>query len=691
MGDLPSSNQFKTGLLLWIVLSTPHSFLFSATLPEGFEESVIVKGVNAGTAISILPDGRVIYVEQTGFLRMVIDEELLPEPVLDISESVDAYWERGLIGLTYDPDFPLSPYLYLVYVAKEPYTHHVVSRFTLEGNRVDPASERILLKGDDQSKIAGRVPAGHQGGPIRFGLDGKLYIANGEHLNGEASQSLTTIQGKILRINRDGSIPKDNPFYGQTHGKYRSIYAIGIRNPWGMDFMPGSNRLFESDVGQSTYEEINEIISGYNYGWPAAEGPSEKYEYTNPVHHYPTTVGRCIAGGVFYPQDGNYPEPWKGKFFFVDWASNWVKAIDVNAPGEVLDFASDLNKPVWNEVHPDGSMWVMNRGTIWRDGNKFQEDSGSLVVFRYTGESSQEPPELYAEKLSDLGIFSDLTKQTLQDGFVEAKMNAPPWLPGLKVKTYFKLPEGSRIQSSFSDEWIMPERTVIVQHYSTVGGLPHETHVFRALPDGKYQAVAYRWSKETDDAFLVRRGEMVSLPDDSGIQYYSPGPEKLLNPQQSFLGYLPKINMRQFNVGTQISEWSSMELLDIWIREKDLNGFGRLASLDDPDASLELKVRSYLDVNCTNCHQPGGPSRGKFDARFETPLERKNLINGELMAGDLRIEGAKIVVPGDPDRSILLQRMKHKGPFKMPPVSVHNVESPAIEVIEEWIRGLEDN
>ena len=134
-----------------------------------------------------------------------------------------------------------------------------------------------------------------------------------------------------------------------------------------------------------------------------------------------------------------------------------------------------------------------------------------------------------------------------------------------------------------------------------------------------------------------------------------------------------------------------MGLLDIRFREKDISRLERLASIEDPEASLELRARSYLDVNCASCHQPGGPSRGNFDARFITALADQNIIHGELMAGDLGIEGAKVVVPGDPDRSILLQRMTHKGPFKMPPVSVHNVESPAIEVIEAWIRGLEDN
>jgi glucose/arabinose dehydrogenase/mono/diheme cytochrome c family protein len=673
-----------------ILFSGAPVLLAEVTLLDGFEEKVVVSNINAGTAFTILPDGRVIYAEQTGYLHVVANEELLPDPALDISERLDTYWERGLVGITHDPDFPQSPYLYLVYVAKYPFTHHVVSRFTLEGNRVDLSSERILLKGDDQSKIAGRVPAGHQGGPIRYGPDGKLYIAIGEHLNGQASQSLTTFQGKILRINPDGSIPENNPFYRQTYGKYRAIYVLGIRNPWGMDFMPGTTRLFESDVGQTTFEEINEIFAGHNYGWPNAEGFSELGEYTNPIHAYSTTVGRCIGGGAFYPIEGNFPGVWKGKYFFVDWAANWVKAIDVDQPDQAIDFAKDLDSPVWNEVHPDGSLWVLNRGTIWRDGNKFEENSGSLIRLRYVGEGkggSKEEP--FPELLSQTGIFENLSGVTPTREFIAFEMNAPVWRSGVKLRNWMKIPRDKTIRLSKQEDWIFPEGSVLVQHFDSVAEDSFETHVYWSRGDGKFRAAAYKWMKAGHDAELIKTASIGPLPGAEMMDWFSPGPERILDPRLALIGFVPQFNTRQLNRGNQLRDWSKRGLLDQKISAKDLKTLPRLASLENESTDIDLKVRSYLDANCAVCHQPGGPSRGNFDARFITPLGDQRIVNGELIAGDMGIAGARVVILGDPGRSILLQRLTSRDALKMPPVAVHGETSPLVPYLEEWIREMD--
>ena len=184
---------------------------------------------------------------------------------------------------------------------------------------------------------------------------------------------------------------------------------------------------------------------------------------------------------------------------------------------------------------------------------------------------------------------------------------------------------------------------------------------------------------------------MVPMPDNPTILWYAPAPIDSLLPSQSFLGYYPKINSAQFHVGSQLKDWSRQGLFSSELSSKDLYSLDHMVAVTDTNAPLELRVRSYLDVNCASCHLPGGPSRGNFDARIQTPLSEQNIIHGELMADSMGIPGAKVVVPGDPEKSILLQRMKTTGPFKMPPVSVHNVPSPAIAVIEEWIRGLEDN
>jgi glucose/arabinose dehydrogenase len=189
--------------------------------------------------------------------------------------EVDATWERGLIGVTVDPGYPDAPYVYACYVAPHPAPHHVVSRLTLSHDRIDPSSEQILLEGDDQSKLGGTVPAGHQGGALHFGADGMLYAAIGEQTAGTPAQDLHSLLGKILRIKPDGSIPGDNPFAASTTGKYRAIWAIGLRNPFTFAIQPGTGRLFANDVGQNAWEEINEITRGGNYGWPAHEGSTD--------------------------------------------------------------------------------------------------------------------------------------------------------------------------------------------------------------------------------------------------------------------------------------------------------------------------------------------------------------------------------------------------------------------------------
>src|SRR5262245_25450074 len=153
-----------------------------ADLPDGFAEKIVATGLTGATALAVAPDGRVFVCEQTGALRVVKDDALLPEPFVTV--KVDSSWERGLIGVTLDPDFPTKPYVYLCYVAPEPYPHHRVSRFTARGDAAVAGSELVLLEGDDQTRLGGHHPDGHQGGGLHFGKDGKLYVGIGEQTAG---------------------------------------------------------------------------------------------------------------------------------------------------------------------------------------------------------------------------------------------------------------------------------------------------------------------------------------------------------------------------------------------------------------------------------------------------------------------------------------------------------------------------
>ncbi len=207
----------------------------------------------------------------------------------------------------------------------------------------------------------------HNGGAIHFGPDGKLYIAVGDNANGANAQTLSNRLGKMLRINSDGSVPADNPFFNTATGVNRSIWALGLRNPFTFAFQPGTGRIFINDVGQNTWEEINDGIAGSNYGWPNTEGATSDPAFRSPLLSYghgsgPTT-GCAIAGGSFYnPVTVQFPASFVGKYFFADLCSGWIRVM--NPANNTADaFASNISQPVDVKVSNDGSLYYLARGS----------------------------------------------------------------------------------------------------------------------------------------------------------------------------------------------------------------------------------------------------------------------------------------------------------------------------------------
>lgn len=687
----------------------------AAEVPPGFVAEKLATRLNAATAIAPAADGRIFIADQTGPLRVWKHGSVLAEPTLDLSARLDTHWERGLIGVTLHPDFPRTPHLFVLYVAKAPFTHHVVSRFTVTGDIADPASEEILLRGDDQKSFGGSQPAGHQGGPLRFGPDGRLYVAIGEQTSREPAQRLDTLLGKILRLNPDGTIPEDNPFFTRTTGKYRGIWAVGLRNPFGLAFQPETARLFASDAGQTSWEEINEIVRGANYGWPAAEGVSAEAEFTNPLHAYPPAIGRSVVGAAFYPRSagsgqakaaGWFPPAWHGMFFFADWAANWVKALDPDAPAKVVGFARGLSNPVALEVAPDGSLLVLERGTIWIDGAKFASNAGSLTRIRYVGEPAVVSEAALPTLLSTAGVFRNLAAAEPAAGFLPFELNAPLWLPGLRVRRWISMPGSGEIAVAPEGGMQLPPGAVVVQHFATEDGRPFETHVYWFTAQAP-RAGAYRWSRDRRDAALVRDSEIVDLPGNPPRRWHSPGAEKELNLDATVSGFVLQLSAAQLNREVsqpdalraekpsashakinQLALWSRRGWLATPLRKDDIARLPRLAALDDAASPVELRVRSYLDGNCASCHRPGGLSRAAFDLRATIPLARASLIGAAPIAGDLGIAGAQIVAPGEPEKSLLWLRLRDAGAYRMPPLRLHDEHPPVLPLVEEWIRSL---
>jgi glucose/arabinose dehydrogenase len=339
-----------------------------ATLPANFAETQI-NGLSNPTAFALHPDGRIFVCEQTGALRVIKNDVVLPTPFTTL--TVDSNGERGLLGIAFDPNYAANRFVYVYYTATSPAVHNRVSRFTAQAGNEDVAaagSETVLL---DLNNLGA---TNHNGGAIHFGPDGKLYIAVGENANSANAQSIGNLLGKMLRINSDGTIPADNPttfpnIAGSPAGNNRAIWAVGLRNPFTFDFQPGTGRLHINDVGQNTWEEINNGIAGSNYGWPTCEGTCGTTGMTNPIYQYSSaTATECaITGGDFYnPTTSTFPAQYIGKYFFADLCGNWIKTIDpLNPPatGTAPNFLTGTNTPVDIHVANDGSLYYLARGT----------------------------------------------------------------------------------------------------------------------------------------------------------------------------------------------------------------------------------------------------------------------------------------------------------------------------------------
>src|SRR5205814_2584742 len=195
--------------------------------------------------------------------------------------------------------------------------------------------------------------------------DGKLYIGVGENANGSNSQTLTNLLGKMLRINPDGSIPSDNPFFSSASGVNRAIWALGLRNPFTFAIQPGTGRMFINDVGQNSWEEINESFAGANYGWSSCEGacsPSNP-SFRDPLYQYSHAEGCAIVGGAFYnPAATQFPPEYTGVYFFADLCGGWIRKLDPASGNLVGTFASGLSNPVDVAVSADGSLYYLDRG-----------------------------------------------------------------------------------------------------------------------------------------------------------------------------------------------------------------------------------------------------------------------------------------------------------------------------------------
>ncbi len=384
------------------------------TVPDGFSvETIHQKSAAKSTGFGLLPDGRVLVIgHHSGNVNLIVEGAADPVTVATIPHLAISS-ERGLLGVAVDPEFPIESYVYLYYTSDSGVNR--VARYPVEGALSDPTStdltidvagEEILLEIVDDSEY-------HNAGTLRFGSDNTLYVSHGDDVKYKFweedelyLQDLTNLYGKILRINRDGSVPDDNPvFPSEPAGKRPEIFAVGLRNPFRFALDPETDRLFIGDVGTNLREEFNLSTGGENFGYPRHEGtgyfeedadlitpnptaPIYDYEYERPSHR--TAVALLTYRPHDAPPDLRFPDEFDGAHFHADFFDDELRYLreDGNGGWESIVFGTGFYQLVDAALGPDGGIYILSY-------------SGALrrITYSESAVATDDPPVASALKL----------------------------------------------------------------------------------------------------------------------------------------------------------------------------------------------------------------------------------------------------------------------------------------------------
>ncbi len=715
---------------------------------------------------SVPGDANQLYVcEQAGVIKRVADVTSLT-PATDVFLDLAALGggfnigpllagqpENGLLGLAFHPNYATNGYFYVAYTVNLSGNYFQrVSRFTRDATNptvADPASELILLHIDD-------FGLNHNGGDLHFGPnDGYLYYGTGDGENSTAGQARSQkidddFYSGIFRIDvdkRPGSlppnphasiptdggvarfnVPPDNPFIhtslgGTWDGTYNGVdysgslgtvrtefWATGIRHAWRMSFDPVTGDLWEGDVGQNTYEEINKIEKGGNYGWAYREGAHNYngvlgsapagFTSIDPIYEYVHTgvsggdaafKGNSVVGGYVY-RGTRYPSL-EGSYIFSDSVSGHVWQMNTatgattrltGLPGAYGVFSSQGVDP----YNKDLLFCAYLTGKIMRLG------TSSAVA----GD--------FPTTLTETGLFADLSDLSPAPGLLPYQPNISFWSDYAIKRRWFTIPNATdKMTWSKDGNWAYPTGTVWVKHFDLEmsRGNPAtrkriETRVLVKTDTGSY-GVSYRWNEAQTEAYLVEdAGADFDLAiDDNGTphtqRWQIPGRSSCLTCHTSEGGHALSFNTRQLNQDNTINGHSGNQLDLLAANDFLANTPDPVATLarhirpDETQYPLEQRARSYFAVNCSYCHQAGGSVSGFWDGRAHLTLEQTGLIHGNALSNGGNPLN-KYIVPGDTTHSIVLNRMAASNGFgRMPPLGSSELDPANIQLITEWINS----
>ncbi len=603
--------------------------------------------------------GRLAIGEREGRVRVVSGREVTT--VLDISDKVYTGGECGFLGLALDPRDDTKAYAHYC-TQRDGQTVSVIAQWT---NFED---ERVLIEVEQPWD-------NHNGGGLAFGPDGFLYIGFGD--GGwrddpqNAAQDLDVLLGKILRVDtrsaRDGQaygIPEDNPFV--DGGGRPEIYAWGLRNPWRMSFDRETGELYVGDVGQDALEEIDIVVGGKNYGWKIMEGDRcrggddgcNTNDLELPIITYARELGVSVTGGYVYR--GSDVPVLAGRYVYGDYASRAIFSWQAGEPSPtvaLVTFPGGLASFGEDEA---GELYALDLegGAIFRFAQAIAAPSGDVGV----------PPG----RLSETGCFSDIGTLQPALGVLPYALALPFWSDGAAKQRFVVLPEGGRVGTSEDRPFVFPVGTVFIKHFELKGSRV-ETRFLIQEPIGT-RGFTYRW--EGDDALLMDAGARFEVGD---VTWQLPSPTDctMCHRGQGVLG----IEARQ--LGAAVSAWQALGIV-----QGPVPPAQQVDVLVTPtsDAPTEARARAWLHVNCSYCHDGGGPSGTALDLRVDTTALAA--CDEVPQRGDLGIVGARIIAPGDAERSVLWRRIAQREQGAMPPLG-SGVVDPDADVVRAWIAEME--
>ncbi|MDP7019525.1 MAG: PQQ-dependent sugar dehydrogenase [Pirellulaceae bacterium] len=664
------------------------------------------------TVVTTAPDSeRLFVVELTGQVYSFPMRSDVKEAELFADLSKIAGMERAY-GLTFHPDYANNGFCFACYtVGQELPEGTRVSRFrVVAGNppTLDLESEEILLKWKS---------GGHNGGCLKFGPDGFLYVATGDGGPAfppdplESGQTVDNLRSSILRLDVDRaaegrkySIPKDNPFVNLPDAR-GEVWAYGFRNPWKMSFDTATGDLWVGDVGWEMWEMIYRVERAGNYGWSLVEAsqPVHRERTRGPTPILPPTAAhshtesRSITGGFVYR--GDTLPALRGAYIYGDYVT-----------GKIWGLRHDGKQVVKIDELVDSSLQVIAFA---------QREDGEIYVVGYDGTIHQlvESPSRqgnpnFPKKLSETGVFASTKDHKLAAGVVPYEVIAEPWEDHATSERFVGLPgdaalgvhDSTNVQVGYiKGQWAFPENGLLGKTISLElkRGDPAtkrrlETQILHFY-DGSWRAYNYIWNEEQTDA--VRSDGKASQQDLQIIDPRAPGGKTTQTWRHASRGecllchttragtvhgFQPEQLNRESGDGNQLSHFERIGLFQQPPPK-------RVKTLVAPHAAagdLTDRARSYLHVNCAHCHRRGGGGSAAIDVQWAHDLPKTNLLDARPTQGVFDIHRAEVLAQGDPYRSVLYYRMAKLGRGRMPHFGSQVVDRAGVSLMRDWIASL---